>query len=81
MILAIVISLAVLALAFLLKYMATEVIEDMNIFMIVAGCFLLIYVSAAIFLQFLVPSVNGPARLASFIDGVSVSASGKSNGF
>ncbi len=79
MILAIVISLAVLALAFLLKYMATEVIEDMNIFMIVAGCFLLIYVSAAIFLQFLVPSVNGPARLASFINGVS--ASGKSNGF
>lgn len=81
MILAIIISLVILALAFVLKYTATEVIEDMNVFMIVAGCFLLIYVSAAIFLQFLVPSVDGPARLASFFDGISVSASGRSNGF
>lgn len=78
MILGIVISLVVLALAYLLKYMATEVIEDMNIFLIVAGCFLLIYVSAAILLQFIVPSVDGPARLASFFE---FNVSAQSNGF
>ncbi len=81
MLFAIVLSLFVLALAFLLKYLATEVIEDMNIFMIVSGVFLLIYVSAAILLQFIVPDVNGPARLASFFDGMNVTASTKSNGF
>ena len=79
MILGIVISLFVLAMAYLLKYLATEVIEDMNIFLIVTGCFLLIYVSAAIALQFLVPQVDGPARLASLFEFSITSAS--SNGF
>jgi|GEM_PF-5602032 len=74
MLVAIIISLCVLALAFLVKYMAMEVIEDMNIFLIVAGCFLLIYVTAAIGLQFLVPQVDGPARLASLYEGVHIFA-------
>lgn len=80
MTLAILISLFVLGLAYLLKYLATEVIEDMNIFLIVTGCFLLIYVTAAITMQFLVPQVDGPSRLASIFE-FTVSASSKSNGF
>jgi hypothetical protein len=78
MILAIVISLIVLAGAFLLKYLATEVIEEMNVFMIVAGCFILVYVTAAIFLQFLVPGVSGQAKIASFFPAV---MAGSSSGF
>lgn len=79
MILAIVISLAILAGAFVLKYLATEVIEEMNTFLIISGCFLLVYVTAAIFLSFLVPNVKGEARIASFFS--TAVAAGPRNGF
>jgi len=80
MYLGIAISLLVLILAFVVKYMATEVIEDMNIFLIVAGCFLLVYVTAAIALQFIVPPVDGPARIASLFE-FSAVLSASPNGF
>ncbi|GEM_PF-5599788 len=54
---AIVVALAVLGLAFLLKYMTSDVVEDQRLFLWLAGIFILLYVLAAWAIGSLNPSI------------------------
>lgn len=69
----IVIALAILLMALVLKLLLSKIIEEENVFLCVVGGFLLIYVAAAVLIGFLVP--KRIANQDSFLENGSVEAS------
>lgn len=62
------IAILTLALALLLKYLVSDVIEEDNVFLGLIGIFLMIYVLAAVAISWMNPPLEGHANIASITD-------------